>query len=428
MNVEIIAIGDELTSGRILNTNSSFAARQLFEAGYVIYAMHTIGDTPELIGEALNRAIHRVDAVLVTGGLGMTDDDLTNEAVSRALNRPTLPNLEMLASVRQYLDSISSEPVSQIEKLAWLPEGAEPLNPGSRMAGYMLVHDDKPIYFLPGVPQQMKHLLIEHVLPSLATWGENHTFSTYQRIFRIFNLLEVEVNRRIKTLALDAAVHIGYYPVFPEVHLSLTIRDKEAENGERLFLSCSKAIDTILGDAIYGHDRDSMEIVVGRLLRAQNLQLAVAESCTGGLIAQRLTSVPGSSAYFLGGIVSYANSLKTALLGVDEKLLDRYGAVSREVAEAMAVGVLTRSHADIGLAVTGVAGPDGGTVEKPVGTVYIGMASPGGQWVSRFLFDGDRRQIREMTAQTALDLVRKYLLQSQKERTPIGSTDQPVAS
>jgi len=412
MKIEIIAIGDELTSGRILNTTSSFAARHLFEAGYEIYAMHTIGDTPSLIGEALKRAIDRVDAVLVTGGLGTTDDDLTNEAVSKALNRPTMPNLEVLANVRRHLDSITRAPVGQLEKLAWLPEGAEVLNPGSRMAGYMLVHDGTPVYFLPGVPQQMKHLLVQHVLPSLATWGETHKLSTYQRIFRIFNLPESEVNRRIKTLDLNEAAHIGYYPVFPEVHLSLTIRDKEADNAQKLFLSCSRAIDTVLGDAIYGHDRDDMEAVVGKLLSGHNLQLSVAESCTGGLIAQRITNIPGSSAYFLGGVVSYANSLKIGYLGVAPELLEQHGAVSREVAEAMASGVLASSGADIGLAVTGIAGPEGGTEEKPVGTVYIGIATPGGNWVSKFKFDGDRQQIRELSAVTALDLVRKYLLQT----------------
>ncbi len=412
MRVEIIAIGDELTSGRILNTTSSFAARQLFDAGYEIYAMHTIGDTPTLIGEALKRAINRVDAVLVTGGLGMTDDDMTNEAVSKALNRPTMPNLEILANIRQHLDNITREPVGQLEKLAWLPEGAEVLNPSSRMAGYMLVHDDKPVYFLPGVPRQMKQLLVEHVLPGLATWGEDHKLSTYHRIFRIFNLPEAEVNRRINSLDLNRAAHIGYYPVFPEVHLSLTIRDIEPENAEKLFISSCKAIDTVLGDSIYGHDRDNMETIVGKLLVNHNMLLAVAESCTGGLISQRLTNIPGSSEYFLGGIVSYANSLKTRYLGVAEKQLETYGAVSRETAETMAAGVLGQSGADIGLSITGIAGPGGGSEEKPVGTVYIGIATPGGNWVSKFLFDGDRQQIRELSAQTALDLVRKYLLQS----------------
>ncbi|WP_136806140.1 CinA family nicotinamide mononucleotide deamidase-related protein [Desulfosediminicola flagellatus] len=412
MKVEIIAIGDELTSGRILNTTSSFAARHFFEAGYEIYAMHTIGDTPELIGEALKRAIGRVDAVIVTGGLGMTDDDMTNEAVSKALNRPTMPNLEVLSNVRQHLQDISNGPVGQIEKLAWLPEGAEVLNPTSRMAGYMLVHDNTPVYFLPGIPVQMKQLLIEHVLPGLATWNADHAVSTYQRIFRIFNLPESEVNRLIKTLDLPPATQIGYYPVFPEVHLSLTIRDKAADNAKRLFKSCSQAIDTVLGDSIYGHDRDNMETIVGNLLIQKGLTLAVAESCSGGLIAQRITNIAGSSAYFLGGVVSYANSMKIEYLGVSPKLIEDQGAVCRDVAEAMATGIRDRSGADIGLAVTGIAGPEGGTDTKPVGTVYIGIATPAGNWVSKFKFEGDRLQIRDMTAQTGLDLIRKYLLQS----------------
>ncbi|MDP3481025.1 MAG: CinA family nicotinamide mononucleotide deamidase-related protein [Desulfoprunum sp.] len=411
MKVEIIAIGDELTSGRILNTTSSFAARQLFEAGYEIYAMHTIGDTPALIGEALKKAISQVDAVIVTGGLGSTDDDLTNEAVSMALNRPTLPNLEILSTVRAHLDEITSTPVGKLEKLAWLPEGAEALSPKSRMAGYQLIHDEKPIFFLPGIPSQMKQLLNEHVLPRLATWHKDHYLTTYQRVFKIFNLPEAEVNRRISTLDLSRAALIGYYPVFPEVHLSLIIRDKQNRSAEKLFKSSCKAINTVLGDAIYGYDRDCMESIAGSLLQRAGWHLAVAESCSGGLISQKLTNIPGSSAYFLGGVVSYANDLKIKFLDVPEDLLRDKGAVSREVAEAMAAGIRGRTGADIGLAVTGVAGPTGGTPEKPVGTVYIGIATSEGNWATRFQFSGDRQQIREMTAQTGLDLIRKYLLQ-----------------
>jgi nicotinamide-nucleotide amidase len=411
MKIEIIAIGDELTSGRILNTTSSFAARNLYEAGYEIYAMNTIGDTPSLIGEALKQALSRVDAILVTGGLGTTDDDLTNEAVSKALNLPTMPNLEILSSIRSHLDEITAAPVSRLEKLAWLPSGAEALSPQSRMAGYQLIHEDKPIFFLPGIPSQMQQLLVEEVLPKLSTWHEDHRLATYQRMFRIFNLPETEVNRRIATLDLNPDVHIGYYPVFPEVHLSLIVRDKKTNNAKRLFKSSCKAIDTVLGDSVYGYDRDSMQKVVGRLLLENNLKLAVAESCTGGLICRKITDTPGSSSYLLGGVVSYSNSLKNIYLGVSSSLLDTVGAVSREVAEEMAVGVRQKSGADIGLAVTGIAGPDGGTEEKPVGTVYIAIATAEENWVTKFHFIGDRRQIREITAQSGLDLIRKYLLQ-----------------
>lgn len=411
MKIEIIAIGDELTSGRILNTTSSFAARNLFEAGYEIYAMNTIGDTPNLIGEALKQALSRSDAVLVTGGLGTTDDDLTNEAVSKALNRPTMPNLEILSNIRAHLNEITNDPVSPLEKLAWLPSGADPLSPQSRMAGYQLVHGGKPIFFLPGVPSQMRLLLTEQVLPKLSTWQKDNLLVTYQRIFRIFDLPEIEVNRRIATLDLSPDVHIGYYPVFPEVHLSLIARDKENNNAKRLFKSSCKAINTVLGDSVYGHDRDNMERVVGKLLLSSNLTLSIAESCTGGLICKKLTDNPGSSSYLLGGVVAYANSMKSEYLGVSQQLLETLGAVSREVAEAMAVGMRERSGSDIGLAITGIAGPEGGTEEKPVGTIYIAIATSSESWVTKFLFEKDRDKIRELTAQSALDLVRKYLLQ-----------------
>ncbi|MDK9707527.1 MAG: CinA family nicotinamide mononucleotide deamidase-related protein [Desulforhopalus sp.] len=411
MKIEIIAIGDELTSGRILNTTSSFAARNLFEAGYEIYGMNTIGDTPSLIGDALKQALSRADAVLVTGGLGSTDDDLTNEAVSKALNRPTMPNLEILSNIRTHLDEITSTPVSQLEKLAWLPSGAEALSPKSQMAGYQLIHDDKPIFFLPGIPSQMKHLLVEQVLPKLSTWQKDHKLTTYQRVFRIFGLPEMEVNRRINTLDLSPDVHIGYYPVFPEVHLSLTVRDKKTNNAKKLFNSSCQAVNTVLGDSIYGFDRDNMETVVGKLLFDRHHKLAVAESCTGGLICRKLTDIPGSSSYVLGGVVAYDNSLKTEYLGVSPDLLAAHGAVSRETAEAMAVGIRSRSRADIALAVTGVAGPGGGTKDKPVGTVYIAIATAEENWVTKFHFRGDREQIREITAESGLDLIRKYLLQ-----------------
>ncbi len=412
MKIEIIAIGDELTSGRILNTTSSFAARNLFEAGYEIYAINTIGDTPSLIGEALKRALSRADAILVTGGLGSTDDDMTNEAVSKALNRPTMPNFEILSNIRTHLDEITPTPVSQLEKLAWLPSGAKALNPSGSMAGYLLIHEDKPIFFLPGIPSQMKQLLVEYVLPKLSTWQQDHRLATYQRIFRIFNLPETEVNRRIDSLDLSQDVNIGYYPVFPEVHLSLIVRDKKTNNAKRLFKSSCKAINTVLGDAIYGTDRDTMEKVVGTLLIDNNFTISVAESCTGGLICKKITNSPGSSSYFYGGVIAYANGLKTHYLNVPDDLLETKGAVSREVAEAMAVGVRIQSKSDIGLAVTGIAGPDGGTEEKPVGTVYIAIATPEENWVTKFHFQGNREQVREITAQSGLDLIRKYLLQN----------------
>jgi len=255
---EIIAIGNELTSGRILNTTRGFAARHLCAAGYDIHAMHTIGDTPTLIGEALQRALNRVDFIIVTGGLGVTDDDLTNEAVSQALGRPTMPNLEILSLIRDRLDQLSQKVSSRLEKLAWLPSGAEALNPQAKMAGYLLLHKEKPIFFLPGIPSQMEHLLIEHVLPRLANWQSGKQLYTNHRLFKIFSLTEMEVNHRISRLKLPKDVLIGYYPVFPELHLSLTVRDHFEYDSESLFTMACDVVDDALHPHIFCYDQDSM--------------------------------------------------------------------------------------------------------------------------------------------------------------------------
>lgn len=410
MKGEIIAIGDELTSGRIFNTTSGFAARHLFDAGYEIYAMHTIGDTPALIGEALKRAIDRVDFVIVTGGLGSTDDDLTTEAVSKALNRPTMPNLEILYQIRSHLEATSGNPHSPLEKLAWLPKGAEALNPKAKMAGYQLVHDAKPIFFLPGVPRQMEQLLLEQVLPRLTLWYSDPNKGSVQKLLRIFNMNEYEVNARIGSLELDKSVIIGYYPVFPELHVSLTIRNKESAQCSTLLSQATQSIYDSLGDVIYGQNQDSMESVVGRLLNKKKKKFAVAESCSGGMVSHRITRIPGSSSYFLGGVTSYANSMKTDFLNVSPALLEEYGAVSKEVAEAMATGILRRTGAGLTLSITGIAGPDGGTEEKPIGTVFMGVASPEGSFTRHFQFSGNREQIQELTTVTGLDLIRRHLL------------------
>ncbi len=407
---EIIAIGDELTSGRITNTTSGFAAHHLFEAGFDIYAMHTIGDTPALIGEALKRALKRVDFVLVTGGLGPTDDDLTTEAVSEALNRPTMPNLEILSLIRQHLGENNDQQAGSLDKLAWLPEGAETLNPESKMSGFQLIHKNKPIFFLPGVPHQMRTLLVEEVLPRLTTWYQGQQRASCQRIYKIFGKSEQEINLQIKQIDLGVDATIGYYPVFPDVHLSIIIRGDNQQTIQSHAQKAFQIIEKELGEYIYGRDRESMASVLGKLLSTQGKTFSVAESCTGGLISHLMTAVAGSSSYFLGGVISYANSMKETYLGVDTDLLKQVGAVSPEVAASMAQGMRKKSNADISISITGIAGPGGGTEPKPVGTVFIGFTHDGKTKVKEFHFSGNRYEIQHITAQTALNLVRQYLL------------------
>lgn len=413
--VEIIAIGDELTSGRIQNTTSSFAARHLFDAGYDIYAITIIGDRTDMIGEALQQALARADAIIVTGGLGSTDDDITSEAASKILQRPMELNPKILKAIHTHLGKSLDTFSANFEKMAKLPSGAEAFDPKGKIAGYQLIHNNTPLFFLPGVPPQMQRLLIKNVLPTLSASNNRQKLTTTQRIYRIFDMPEIEVNRRVTSLNLSSDVQIGYYPVFPEVHLSLTVRCEKKSNTIQLFNSSARAIQNLLNEAIYGIDEESMEIVVGNLLRAKQLTLATAESCTGGMISETITNTPGSSDYFLGGVVSYANSMKTSFLGVSSETLSSSGAVSRETAEQMATGIQSKSGSDIGLSVTGIAGPGGGTAQKPVGTVYIGLATKDKCRAHHFSFTGNREEIRLLSAYNGLNLIRKYLLQKQNQ-------------
>ena len=409
---EIIAIGSELTSGRVLNTTSGFAAGLLFSAGHEITSMATIGDTPHEISASLKRAISRSDFIIVTGGLGATSDDLTSEVVGQALGRPIVFHAEIFAKIRARFPKLDERAVEKLQKLAMLPAGAEILNPEGRMAGYLLIHDAKPIFFLPGVPHEMKQLLAERVIPRLAALQENRSKHVRQKVYKVFGLGETEINRRVAHMerSEDGRVRIGYYPVFPEVHLSLTIIDDNETAVAKKFQELDSEIQNAIGDVLFGVDGDTMESVVGDLLQKQGKMLATAESCTGGLIGHKITSVPGSSHYFSGGVIAYSNVLKEIFLNVDPELLARHGAVSTALAQAMAAGVRARTNADIGLAVTGIAGPTGGSREKPVGTVFIGLATATTTTSIHCLFAGDRWQIQEITAVKSLDIVRRLLL------------------
>jgi len=412
---EIIAIGSELTSGRVLNTTSRFAAGLLFSAGHEIISMATIGDSPDQISANLKRAISRSDFVIVTGGLGATSDDLTSEVVGQALGLPIVFHEEIFAKIKTRLPNLDAQAIKTLQKLARLPRGAEILNPEARMAGYLLVHDNKPVFFLPGVPHEMKELLVGRVIPRLAVLQDGKAKHVRQKVYKIFGLSETEINRRVGHLEKeeDGRVRIGYYPVFPEVHLSLTIIDDDEAAARNYFQGLENEVKAAIGDALFGTDDETMESVVGELLQHQRKMLATAESCSGGLIGNKITSVPGSSNYFTGGVIAYSNTLKEKLLGVDPGLIAKYGAVSSAVAKAMAIGIRSRTDADIGLSVTGIAGPTGGTPEKPVGTVFIGLATTERAIDLHCLFTGDRWQIQELTAVKSLDLVRRLLLGKQ---------------
>jgi len=433
MKGEIIAIGDELTSGRILNTTSSFAAGHLYGAGHDIVSMATVGDDPAAIETALRRALKRAEFIIVTGGLGATTDDMTNEAVAKVLGRPTTFYPEIFARLgaasgkgpateplcqfaRQEPGAVGGEsgqqgePSHPLAKLAWLPKGSTVLKPGAKMAGHLLVHEGIPIFFLPGVPYEMRELMLDCVIPYLADWRTTGVRHVTQRIYKVFGLPEIDINQRLRHLENGKGVRIGYYPVYPEVHVSLTVLGEADEDTASRFAALDREIANLLAPELFGIDNDTMEGVVGRMLAERHRTVAIGESCTGGLISHQLTRIPGSSDYLLGGVVAYSNAVKQSLLKVDAAVIEKYGAVSRETARAMASGVRAALGADFGLAVTGIAGPGGGTAEKPVGTVCFGLASEAGVRDAACNFKGDRWKIQAIAAHTALDMLRRFLL------------------
>ncbi len=409
MKGEIIAIGDELLVGRVPNTTSLFAARRFFESGYFIRKMSVVGDQPESIEEGLVQAMLRTDFVIVTGGLGPTSDDLTTEVTSRILGRKLVFHNGIKERIEKYFRAKGEKPCEKYLKLAWLPEGATLLDETGKAAGYFLEHEGKFLFFLPGVPEQMKDLLERKVLPYLATkWRPSVV--TRQEVIKTFGLVESEINARCADLEeIYPRLKIGYYPDFPEVHVTLTFSSEPLGETEAILSRAKAELEARLYPHIFGYGDDTMEKVAGDLLRARKLSLSVAESCTGGLIGHRLTRIPGSSDYFERGVITYSNLSKVELLHVSKETLTTFGAVSAEVAEQMAGGVKEKSRTDIGLSVTGIAGPAGGTPGKPVGTVYIGLAVPGNTTAHHFLFRGTREMIQKLAAEAALDGLRRYL-------------------
>lgn len=413
MRGEIIAIGNELVSGRVVNTTSALAARRLFAVGHEVLNIQTVGDSPGRIAVALGRALERADFILVTGGLGATSDDITSAVAAEALARPVTHYPEILERLRLHLGLAPDGDPGQLGRMAWLPEGSEQLDRDGRMAGFLLVHQGVLVFFLPGVPPQMQQLLEEQVLPRLAGW-DHHSPRVRQRLFRLWGVDENTVNQALRHIEeTEPGWRIGYYPVGAEVQVSLAVQGTSRERADEELARAGDAIGTALEDWIYGFDDETMASVVGGLLKRRGWRGLTAESCTGGLIASRLTAVPGSSVWFGGGVVAYSNELKERLLEVPAELLAAHGAVSRPVAAAMARGMLAVGPGDIALAVTGIAGPGGGTEEKPVGTVCFALAGRTGELrEERRLLSGNRWQIQDQAAQCGLNMLRVFLLAS----------------
>ncbi len=410
LRIEIIGIGNELVSGQVLDQNAGYAAARLHSFGFEVNRIILIGDQPKDIRSALKLAEKRADAVLVTGGLGGTLDDITVEVVSRVFHRPLVLHKGLQGQIRRFLTKRNIPWDPMFEKIAWLPEGAELFHPRPKACGFMMNEKGKPFFFLPGIPDEMRRYLDRQIIPYLIQHYSGQKVIR-QRVYNVFGLLEQEVNERFKDLEKRfESLRLGFYPNFPENQLTISVRSEKALWADRLLDSIEKVVEERLSGHLISKNGQTLEEVTGELLMQKRMTLAVAESCTGGLIGHRITSVTGSSEYFDRSVVVYSNKAKMELLDIPRGVLSRYGAVSQKTALLMAEGIREKSRTDLGLAVTGIAGPGGGTPEKPVGTVWIALSTPKGNKAGRFLFKGRRNQIKILTAYTALNWVRSYLL------------------
>ena len=397
--------------GRGLNLNAQFIAEALAEAGIGVDFITTVGDERGRIEAAFKLALERADVVVATGGLGPTEDDLTRGALSAALGRPLVLNEMVLERIRRRFAERGLPMSRNNEKQALVPDGAEPLeNPRGTAPGLYIPVNRKAIAALPGVPSEMRPMLVEQVIPKLrGAFGLQGSIRT--RVLRLSGIAESRVDELIGDLmkaSLNPAIVLLAHP--GEVHICLSAKGGSGKEIEGLLQSLEEKIRERLQDFIFGVDEERLEEVVGRLLRSQGKKVAVAESLTGGLVAHRFTNVPGSSAYFERGVVAYSERAKEDLLGVPLRLIQEQGTVSREVAEAMAEGIRKRSGSDVGLGITGIAGPSRGTKDQPVGLVYIALSWEGGKAWKVYRFFGDREAVKLRASQMALDLLRRHLL------------------
>ncbi len=410
MRVEIIVTGTELLTGGSLDTNSVFLSEELMLIGFETAFKTVVGDDEKNMEEAVKRALERVDAVIITGGLGPTEDDITRKVIAKITKKRLILNEDALKAIHERLAGRGKDIIIPNERQALVPAGARLLqNPAGIAPGFYIDEEGPFLAVLPGVPREMQAMFIEGLRPALEHRFSGKSFIK-RRVLRTCGMSESAVNQAIQDIMRRGEPTVGLSVKGTGVDIRIIARGSTAENAQMLTDRAESAIREKLGDAVYGVDGVEMEEVVGALLKQRRLTLAVAESCTGGLIGTRITNIAGSSGYFDRGAVVYSNLAKTEMLGVPADVIERHGAVSSEVATAMAVGIREAAHTALGLSVTGIAGPEGGTEKKPVGLVYTALASSQGVKTVEHRFIGSREQIRLRSSQMALDMVRRYLI------------------
>lgn len=412
MRIEILAVGSELLTPFFQDTNSLYLTRRLNDLGLEVSRKTVVGDEWSQLLPCLREAIDRSDMVFSVGGLGPTEDDRTRGALAEVLGRKLVLRKEILRRIKERFRKRGMSMPESNKKQAFVIEGAEPLpNSHGTAPGQWLEREGKKIILLPGPLRELRPMFEEYVWPRLQ--GLKRRFLA-RRTLKITGLPESMLEDRICDLYPDdpdQRITVLASPGQVEIHLTAVSEKSEAAAGKKN-RRLAQLVAERLDDFVFSEEGERLEEVVGRLLRKKRKTLAAAESCTGGLLSHRLTNIPGSSDYFLEGVVTYGNRSKVERLGVPEDLIGKYGAVSAPVSEAMALGVRKRLGADYGLAVTGIAGPTGGTPSKPVGLVFISVAGANGLETAKNLFLGGREQVKFQSTQKALDMLRRFLLLS----------------
>jgi nicotinamide-nucleotide amidase len=407
---EILTIGDELCRGEIVDTNSSWMAEQLWELGVTVAWMSSCRDDADDMRRALREATSRVPLVFVSGGLGPTEDDLTVDIVSEVAGVGIDTDPTALERMTKRYETLKFALTPNNLRQVRIPRGATSLgNPAGAAPGFLVKIGGATLIAMPGVPREMKAIWADAVVPrvrELAASGEKLA----RKVFRVFGKGESHIDHALQGLGAGVAGATVHYQVaFPETLVKLVVRDGEQAAADARLAAMEKDLRSRLGELVYGEEKDSLAAVLGRALGEKGATLACAESCTGGLLGALVTDVAGSSAYFKGSIVAYANEVKVRDLGVPDATLAAHGAVSQATAEAMAAGVRDRFRVTYGVAVTGIAGPGGGTPEKPVGTVHAAVAGPKGVVHKHLFWPFARDMVRRLAAYWAMALVLKVV-------------------
>ncbi len=410
MRAEIISVGTEILLGDIVNTNTQFLAKELAYIGIEVYRQEVIGDNEDRLLGILEEALKRSDMVITTGGLGPTKDDLTKETACKFFNMDLELHEESLKALEEYFSRMGRKIVESNYKQVYFPKEAIVLpNPNGTAPGAILEKNNKYIVILPGPPKEMKPMYLNYVKPYLIKKGDGIIESKVIRVLGIGESMAAEKLKKFIENGVNPTV--APYAKEEDVIFRITAKAESEEEALNLIEPVKNQVKEILGEDVYGEGEDTtIEKVVGDLLIKNNLKISTAESCTGGMIASRLVSISGISDVFLEGAVTYANEAKVRTLNVKEETLKKYGAVSEETAREMAEGMAKRTGSDIAVVTTGIAGPGGGTEEKPVGLVYIGLYYKGEIFVYKNVFNGNRQAVRTKATVRALDIVRRKIM------------------